>query len=237
MLMIIYANGVGAERNLDLAITIACQLDGAPAEIDGRVKHLATLKAQHWAGRDFSFCDDITSGFAEGQCAAHDAALADAGRKQRLAGLTAAWSEGDKRAFAALQQAESGFVKARAGNEVDQGGTARGALVVGEEQSQEQGFLEMLQSLAAGKAPTFTPEQFTAADTKLNTVYQRVQQAGGKDWGTVTKDGIRTAQRAWLSYRDAWVAFAKIKYPSISADGIRTWLTQRRTAELETFLD
>jgi hypothetical protein len=37
MLMIIYANGVGAERNLDLATTLACRLDGAPAEEDGRL--------------------------------------------------------------------------------------------------------------------------------------------------------------------------------------------------------
>ena len=45
MLMIIYANGVGAERNLDLATTLACPLDGAPAEEDCRVKRLDTLKA------------------------------------------------------------------------------------------------------------------------------------------------------------------------------------------------
>jgi uncharacterized protein YecT (DUF1311 family) len=52
----------------------------------------------------------------------------------------------------------------------------------------------------------------------------------------VTKDSIRVAQRAWLGYRDAWVAFAKIKYPLITLDTIRTWLTQKRTAELEEFL-
>jgi len=44
MLMIIYANGVGAEH-LDLATTLACPLDGAPAEEDCRVKRLDTLKA------------------------------------------------------------------------------------------------------------------------------------------------------------------------------------------------
>jgi uncharacterized protein YecT (DUF1311 family) len=236
MLMTIYANGVGAERNLDLAITFACQLDGAPAEEDGRVKHLATLKARYWAGHDFSFCDDITSGFAQGLCVGHDAGLADAERQRQFATLTDSWSEGEKRAFAALQQAESGFVKARAGNEVDLRGTARRAFVVDEEQTQQQNFLAMLQSLAAGTAPTFTSEQFAAADARLNAVYQKVQQAPAKDWGTVTKDGIRTVQRAWLIYRDAWVAFAKIKYPSISTDSIRTWLTQKRSAELEAFL-
>ena len=94
----------------------------------------------------------------------------------------------------------------------------------------------MLQSLAAGKAPTFTADEFAAADAKLNDVYKKVQQGTGKDWGTVTKDSIRVAQRAWLGYRDAWVAFAKIKYPLITLDTIRTWLTQKRATELEEFL-
>lgn len=235
MLMTIYANGVGAERNLDLAMTLACQLDGAPAEEHGRVEHLAALKARHWTGHDFSFCDDITSGYAQGLCAAHDAALADAERKRQLANMTAGWSERDKRALTVLQKAESGFVKARADHEVDQSGTARAALVIDEEQTRQQDFLGMLQSLAAGKAPRFTTEQFTAADARLNTLYQRIQQSGGKGWGTVAKDGIRTTQRAWLRYRDAWVAFAKVKYPSITPDSIRAWLTQKRTAELEAF--
>ena len=78
--------------------------------------------------------------------------------------------------------------------------------------------------------------EFAAADAKLNDVYKKVQHAAGEDWGTVTKDGIRLAQRAWLGYRDAWVAFAKVKYPSITSDTIRTWLTQKRTSELEEFL-
>jgi uncharacterized protein YecT (DUF1311 family) len=235
MLMTIYANGVGAARNLDLALALACQLDGAPAEEDGRVKHLATLKAQHWTGHDFSFCDDITSGYAEGLCAAHDAKLTDAKRNRQFASVTAGWSAGDKRAFTMLQQAENGFVTARTENEVDQSGTARAALAIDEQQSLERDFLGMLQSLAAGKAPTFTAAQFAAADAVLNKVYQQVQHPG-KDWGTVTADGIRTAQRAWLKYRDAWVAFAKIKYPAIAADSVLTWLTQKRTAELRGFL-
>ena len=40
MLMTIYANGVGAERNLDLATAMACRTQGAPFEVAGRVHHL-----------------------------------------------------------------------------------------------------------------------------------------------------------------------------------------------------
>ena len=100
MLMTIYANGVGAARDLDVATHLACGLDGAPAEVDGRVLHLAGLKAKGSSGRDFDFCDDITSGLAEGYCADHAANLAAPVREARIARLTGGWSAGEKQAFA-----------------------------------------------------------------------------------------------------------------------------------------
>ena len=237
MLMTMYANGIGAPRDLDRAIAIACTLDGAPAEQDGRVNHLAMLKAQHWQGRDFSFCDDITSGYAQGFCAKHDAAVADAARNQRFGAVTAGWSEADKRAFLPLQRAAAAYAEARAGNEVDQSGTARAAMAIEAQQGQEAEFLDMLLRLEKGAAPAATPEQADAADAKLNAVYQRVQRtADTASWGTVTKDGIRTAQRAWLRYRDAWTAFGRVRYPSVIADSLRAMLTEQRTTALEQFL-
>jgi hypothetical protein len=63
MLMTIYANGEGATRNLDLAIRMACTIEGAePAEYDRRVTHLAALRDRRWQGHDFSYCDDIDPG-------------------------------------------------------------------------------------------------------------------------------------------------------------------------------
>ena len=237
MLMTMYANGVGAARDLDVAISLACRIGGAPAEQDGRVKHLAKLRAEHWTGDDFSFCDDITSGFAMGVCAAHDADLADAERARLFASLTGGWSETDKRALAELRKAETAFADARAGEEVDMSGTARAALSIEEQQEQQADLLGMLRALADGKAPTFTSRELAAADAKLNATYRQVQQAADPSrWGTVTKDGIRTTQRAWLRYRDAWVAFAAVKYPAVSAESIKGWLTDKRTAMLRQFL-
>ena len=237
VLMTIYANGLGAPRDLNRAIAIACNLDGAPAEEDGRVNHLAALKAQSWTGHDFSFCDDVTSGFAQGLCAAHFAAMEDAKRKQQISAVTAGWSGTEKRAFLSLQQAAAGFAKAHGNNEVDLSGTARAAMVTDEQQGQETEFRDFLQSLEKGTAPVSTAEQADAAEAKLNAEYQRIQHAADTaSWGTVTKDGIRIAQRAWLRYRDAWIAFARVRYPAIASDSLRAALTEKRTAMLGTFL-
>lgn len=237
MLMTIYANGVGAPRDLDRAIAIACNLGGAPAEEDGRVKHLAALKAQHWTGHNFSFCDDVTSGYAQGLCAAHDAAIEDGKRKRRLEAMTAGWSQADKRAFLPLQRAKAAYIKAIADNEVDISGTARAAMVINEEQNQQAEFLTILRSLEHGIAPRFTAQDAANADNKLNAVYQKVQHVADTAlWGTVTKDGIRTVQRVWQRYRDAWAAFVPVRYPAVTGDSIRTILTEKRTVMLEAFL-
>ncbi len=45
ILMTIYATGIGARRNPDLAIRFACALEGAPAEMEGRIAHLEKLRA------------------------------------------------------------------------------------------------------------------------------------------------------------------------------------------------
>ena len=77
MLMTIYANGIGAPRNFDIAMKFACELGGAPAEEEGWLAHLQKLKSENWQGQDFSPCDDITSGAAMGFCEAHEAKLAE----------------------------------------------------------------------------------------------------------------------------------------------------------------
>ncbi len=103
-LMTIYANGVGAARNLDVATALACRDGFAQAETDGRVLHLAKLKADHWTGTDFSLCDDITSGMMMGICADHDQLIARSKRNQALADLTSGWTPADRAALAMLQR-------------------------------------------------------------------------------------------------------------------------------------
>jgi uncharacterized protein YecT (DUF1311 family) len=48
----------------------------------------------------------------------------------------------------------------------------------------------------------------------------------------VKKAAIRTAERAWIRYRDEWVRFARSRYPAVMPEVITTWLTQQRTKQL-----
>jgi uncharacterized protein YecT (DUF1311 family) len=234
MLMTIYANGVGARRDLDYATHLACRIDGAPAETHGRVTHLAELKASGGPGTRFHFCDHVTSGLAGGYCAGHEARIAGAKRKAQLESLTRGWSSAERAALARLQSAHAAFAAAHSGGEIDLTGTLRGAFSTFAEERLEEELLAMLKQLAGGTAPRGSAASYRAADARLNAAYRKLLRDTPRDEGpgTVTPAGIREAQRAWVRYRDAFLAFAAAKYPRVGRDALAAWITDKRTEML-----
>ncbi|MGE4279497.1 MAG: hypothetical protein AB7G62_07915, partial [Magnetospirillum sp.] len=56
MLATIYANGKGAPRDLDKAIALACREGWAPAEYNGRVRHLDDMRRSGGKDDEFHWC-------------------------------------------------------------------------------------------------------------------------------------------------------------------------------------
>ena len=231
MLMTIYANGEGATRNLDLAIRLACTLEGAePAEYDRRVTHLARLRERGGRGDDFSFCDDIDPGLGTGLCASHRAALARPQREAAQRALIARWSEDQRQAYEPLRRAFEEFVAASAAGDLARGGSSHASLRNRLEQGLRDQFAEMLRRLETGRAPRFTAAQFRTEDLQLNQAYQaRLADERQFDAPGISPESIQNAQRAWLRYRDAFLAFAAVKYPRVPRDSLAAWLTQNRS--------
>jgi uncharacterized protein YecT (DUF1311 family) len=230
MLMQIYANGHGVARDLDLATAYACRIDGAPMENELRVTHLQSLKAKPGS---FDYCDDITSGLAQGECQSRRSNQAAARRDSRLRGMLALFPAAARPAYPALAKAFDAFVDAHGDGEVDLTGTARAALVIEEQDSVRNQFRKDLDRLRLGQWPTDGDAQ--TADAQLNTAYRKaLLWAAGKDNLTTTKpEDIRKAQRAWLAYRDAWLRFAALAAPGTPRDAVLARLTRLRTAQLD----
>ena len=226
MLMTIYANGNGARRDLDLAIHLACGIAGlAPAEYDARVNHLARLRGARPRGRTFHYCDDISGGLAEGLCSAHRAALARPQREAALRALIARWTPEEKAAFEPLRRAFEEFVAASAAGDLASA-SLRGRL----EQGLRDQFAEMLQRLSNGRAPRFTTGQFGTEDLQLNQAYRaRLEDERQYDAPGISVASLQNAQRAWLRYRDAFLAFARVKYPNVQRDSLAAWITRNRS--------
>ncbi len=237
MLSVLYANGQGVARNIPLAARFACEAGGAPAEIAIRIRHLESLGAGSPAtGSTFDFCDDITSGFMEGFCAAYGSEIGDQKRATSLDALASRFTPVQRSAFEALHKSEEEYADAHARGEIDLSGTARAMFQIDAEQSLRDDFLAALQSFEKGDLPKGITNDAHEADQRLNAAYGKVMQDAEihkADYGAVQPEGIRNAERAWLKYRDAWLAFAKLRYPDVDSDSWLALLTTDRTSVLD----
>jgi uncharacterized protein YecT (DUF1311 family) len=238
MLTVLYANGEGVPRNIPLAIRFACEAEGAPAEIALRVKHLEALATeQSENSAKFSFCDDITSGFMQGFCAARDSEIRDQMRAESLNALVSHFTPSQRLAFDKLRKSEETYALAHASGEIDLSGTARAMFQIEAQDTLRDDFLAALQRYEKGKFPSEPTAQYSDADERLNSAYRKALSDAEKhksDYGgAVQPSGIRDAERAWLRYRDAWMAFAKLRYPSVPASAWLVLLTNDRTGILD----
>jgi len=237
MLTVLYANGEGVERNIPLAIRFSCEQGWAPAEFEGRVEHLESLAEKPASPRNkFSFCDDITSGAMGGFCATYRQEIQDLANAGDLRVLSSQWPEAQQTSLRVLVEAEQAYAKAHGEGEIDLSGTARAAEEMDAEQQLRNDFLAAIKSFEKAAQPQGNARDFTNVDAALNRLYGKILANAEKhkaDFGAVQPDGIRSAERKWLKYRDTWIAFARMRYQSVPAAAWLTLLTDDRIAVLK----
>lgn len=245
VLMMLYANGRGVERDYALARRFACEAGGAPAELDARIERLQELERAKGAGAAIDLCDDLTSGYLLGICVARDARLRTVEREREWAALQAPWSAADRAAWRTLRAAADAFFAARVAGEVDASGTVGSAAILGEQRQLEEDLLASVQAFERGELPRGDAAALQAADAQLNASYRAAREAARPEQpddsygplGTVMPDAIRDVERAWMKYRDAWVVFGKQRYPTVSKDAWLEYFTRKRDAQLRALVE
>jgi len=232
MLTQLYANGEGAYKNIPLALRFACEAEGAPAEIGIRIESLENGQN----GDHFDFCDATTSGFMMGFCTAYASEIADQKRAKDFDTLQNGWTNSQKSAFLKLKSVQETYARAHAKGEVDLSGTARAMFQIDEQDGLRDNFLEASKSFEQGHFPQASPAEAVAADSQLNREYQKAiaeAETRKSEYGAIQPDGIRAAERAWLKYRDAWMIFARQRYPSVSTEAWVKLLSDDRVLVLQ----
>lgn len=232
VLMMIYANGYGVERNLDLAIKLACEGAEAQAraEIQGRVSHLESMRTPPIGG-PFDFCDDVSGGEMEGYCAKLAEQRRDGQRQQALAALSQGWSAEQRASFDRLKAALNRFAELHAEKERDLSAVDRGTVVAEAQGELKQALVDDVQRFEQGKLPAYTQDEYSKADEELNRVYKETLVKDFSDT-TITAAGIKATEKAWLAYRDAWLALAAQRYAQTDQAAFKVWLTRKRTEQL-----
>lgn len=235
VLMMLYANGFGVARDTDIAIHHACKLEFvAKAEMEGRIAHLA---APQRPGAVFDQCDDITSGIMGTMCAGIREGQAERSLKARLDRTLAALPAPARDAFRALRQAADRYADAGAA-ETDMQGTAAPSLAIKREGELRMQFEQLLSEVLDKRLPPASPQDLARADRELNTVYRSLMLPSEHERpdrigdSTITRKDVREAERRWIAYRDAFVAFRVRLASGPSPDAIGAALTRQRLAEL-----
>jgi len=241
VLMMLYANGLGVSRNIDLAMNYSCkigiEIGSSPVDLADRLRHLA--KIQKDGIGTFDLCDDIES---KG-LATHCAEMRDSGpekeRKLRISRLTNEWNASQRASFNKLWWALSEYARRHGFEEIDQSGRD-GPSAVWEHQDQAtviDPFLSSMKAFEEGNLPRYSDEEFEHLDRELNQLYKRIMEANlgkGSYLGDtlISKDGIKHTQRAWLKYRNSLVDFGKVKYPKVSEASWKAFCTKQRNEQL-----
>lgn len=229
MLATIYANGKGADRNLDFAIHAACQLEDAPRAMVGRIEHLDRLRREGPDADAFSTCEDITSGISAGICSDLSARIAEQDRTKELAAWTAGWPANQRDAFADAFASFEAY--ASVSNEMNCfRGTMAAACSIGGAESDIEIFLARLRSIVERQPLPRTepveegdvtlgdearPATVTKAEFDRSLAYMDAETRG---WYVANRDEAIAARRV---FEPKLVAFLKLARPDLTSHQVR----------------
>ena len=238
-LMMLYANGYGMARDTERAIYHACKLDTAKAEMEARVAHLASPAAAS-DSQPFDLCDHITSGRMGAVCAAIGEGRDDRVRAARLDRFAAALPPQARQPFARLRKAADTFAH-KSAIEVNLMGTGGPGFAIRHAGRRDEEFVETLLNAARGKVAQSSEAQLEQLDRELNAQYRRVLARPSNEarhterlgYSTVSSTDVRSTERAWLAYRDAWGPFLAAAQLPADLVSIKAQLTRQRIAQLK----
>jgi len=238
-----FANGNEVEQDFSAAIHIICGENFmAPAERWGMLEHVLAMKRGQ-TDEPLDFCNHSTSRDGGIRCAAQRDGEQGPELEARFESIRERWPG---KTLDTLRQRADAFLDADAFWEAEQSreGTMYAYAETHARLDREEKFLGLLDLYAGERAPAASEAERERADAELNAAYRKRLAAiepCDPDYQNCSRplepENLRNAQRAWIPYRDAWIAFYQHRWrgaapPAALRREIATALTRLRTAEL-----
>lgn len=233
VLAMIFANGVGVTKDIDLARKFVCEAGGESFDVQMRLKELSHPTTPE----AFDFCTGFGYGYMKDHCSDIHTQLAAKKRQNKVAIMTGQWSPTEKRALHTLETAKKLFFEARAEKETEALGNNRHELQDKERTSLEDQFAHDLRFLHTTLTKHYTSRDLQAADAELNKLYRDTlalaTQKRQRGTTSITPEDMRETERLWLQYCDAWIQLGMVSHPQESREHWKTWMTIRRVQQLQ----
>lgn len=225
ILMMMYANGRGVKKDIDLALKYACLQPGSAEETSARIGHLNKLRN---AEETFDFCDDVKTDRMIKRCERVRAQPSREKRNARAQALMKNWTPADHENFRALRKTFRTFQDEHVSKEVDLSSGSSFRKMMDERDVLEESFLLKLERFERGEFPAETADNTPAMGQAF-----RIIQGSKHPRGTVSAKGCQETQVAWLKYVDGWIAFSRARYPKLVPVNLVRELTGDRLVQLE----
>ena len=196
-----YANGTGGgKQDFASAIHVICKTSEiAPMEQWSMLDHVVQLQRGETA-KPLDYCEHVTSGYGMTFCAVRETERATPELQARFGAVRGQYGE----PLAALRKRADAFIEADAAWQAapNRGGTIYPSEVVHARLDRERKLVESLERYAKQRGASASEDDAKRADAELNAAYRKRMAASEAG----ESDELRTAQRAWIGYRDAWMA-------------------------------
>ncbi|WP_263416913.1 lysozyme inhibitor LprI family protein [Terriglobus albidus] len=230
----LYVNGAGVPRNVPLAMRLACEAEESMA-MSAMPEVEKPTSGSH---EPFEFCDYAATTLSATFCSDYASEIKDERRGRYENALKSSMVAEQQAAFTKLLAARDAYLNAHA-YEVNQEGSSRNLRALRSQEILSHLFQAELTRYERKQWPALSANQIATSDGLLQREYAKKVQSlrtQTKDEiyeGSVTIDGLSNAEKAWEAYRDAWVAFARVRYPG-AVDAIRAQITLDRYRLVKT---
>lgn len=239
-----FANGTdGVRKELGAAFHFVCRAGGiAPAEQWGMLDHLQRMRRGD-TDEPLDFCDYATSGHGSTICALRRQDVLEPQLRERYEAVR---KRHPLATLNVLRARADAFIEADATwlTEQTRGGTIYPSMEIGTRLHGEETFVDALERHSKNRLAVASEPEAKHADAELNAAYRKrladIEPCDPEycdpELPTET-DNLRAAQRAWIPYRDAWIAYYLERWrgtasPEALRREIFTQLTRDRTAHL-----
>lgn len=231
----LYANGQFVKRDFWKAISYVCQGNTSTSyELTSMVKTLFEAAQTGRLREKFDWCNHVSSSQASSVCflQKQDPALKE--MDSQFKDFSNSFTTEQKNAYNLLLKRAFEFFDARANSEQDLTGSLRSIFITEWERDQKKWLLEVLESLESGKL-RLEKADYSRINHEMQEEYKKLEEkfveSEKQDYSfhrIFDQGSIDSTQEDFLVFRDAFAHFIHIRYPRISLDDARAWITKVR---------
>lgn len=225
----VFANGEGAPRNIPLARRFAClagddgftDVDNVLTAIDGGKLEVCSEDGSFFGRQPNYECLLVLQARITNELEREE----DRAERTLPRARMVLWQ--------ALANARSDYLDAHL-PELPNGNTGATQSGMDDMLNLDRAWIEVLRSIEKGELPQgfANAATFAEVDKQLNVQYADRLKEAVEYPSMMSIAELRTAERAWLRYREAWVQFGTACWPRTKPDQWRSWLTAQRLDEM-----